>query len=78
MKKGVQIYNVDIADRGTVTAMDVSCNTIALTRTQRNVLSNYKNTDYVTTVQKTFNNKNIFHKDFTVTKNGKIVYTYTK
>ena len=78
MKKGIKIYNVNIAEDGTITAMDASCNTIALTRTQRNILSNYKKPDYIESIKKEFNNPNIFHDDFSVMKKGKIVFTYTK
>lgn len=78
IRKGVKIHNVDISSDGTVTAKDVSCNTIALTRTQRNILSNYKHPDYIRLIVKEYNNPDILHEDYTVTKNGQIVYTYTK
>lgn len=79
MKKGVKIYNVNIAEDGKITAMDSSCDTIALTRTQRKILSNYKNPNYIDSIKKEFNNPNVLHDDFSVMKNGKIVFpSYTK
>ena len=41
VKKGTQIWSVHI-ENGIVSAMDVHCETIALTRTQRNILRDYK------------------------------------
>jgi hypothetical protein len=77
MKKGVKIYAVHIED-GKVTAMDADCNSIKLTRTQRNILQAYKKPGYIENIIKEFNNPGIIHNDFTVVKQGKIVYTYTR
>lgn len=76
MRKGTKIYNVDIAADGTITAMDASCNAISLTRSQRNVLSNYKRRDYIEAIKKEFG-KDVIHPNFTVSSKGEIVYTYT-
>lgn len=77
MKKRTQIYIVNI-DGQNVSAMDQNCDTIKLTRSQRSILSNYKNSDYIENIKKEWHNDHVIHPDFTVTKNGKIVYTYTK
>lgn len=78
VKKGVRILVVNIAVDGTITALDESRNPIALTRSRRIVLANYKNPSYVDIIRKEFNNPNILSDEFTVVKNGETVYTYTK
>lgn len=78
MKKGIRIHLVDIAADGTITALDESRNPIALTRSRRTVLANYKKPDYVDAIRKEFQNPNILSDEFTVVKNGETVYTYTK
>ena len=78
VKKGVKIQTVNIAEDGTITAMDEMRNPIALTRNRRNVLGKYKNPEYVDMIKKEFQNPGILSDDFTVIKNGKTVYhTYT-
>lgn len=77
VKKGTQIWSVHI-ENGIVSAMDVHCETIALTRTQRNILRDYKSPDYIDNIKKEFCNPNIIHKDFSVLKDGVLIYSYTK
>ena len=51
MKKRTQIYIVNI-DGQNVSAMDQNCDTIKLTRSQRSILSNYKNSNYIENIKK--------------------------
>lgn len=77
MRKGTQILRVEIND-GIVVAYDETESTIKLTRSQRQTLTNYKDQNYISNIQKEWHNKNVVHPDFSVIKNGKVVYTYTK
>ena len=77
MKKNQQLKTI-IIDGQMVTALDQNGDTIKLTRSQRNTLSSFKDSDYIENIKKEWHNDHVIHPDFTVTKNGKIVYTYTK
>lgn len=77
MKKGIQIKRV-IVDGDRVKAYDQSDTEIKLTRSQRSVLSSYKREDYIELITKEWHNDHAIHSEFTVEKNGKLVYTYTK
>lgn len=69
MKKGVQIKEIFI-EKGIITAYDSTGNLLKLTRGERKVLSDYKNENYITNIQKTFGRKDVLDDDFTITRNG--------
>lgn len=77
MKKGKQIAVVEISD-GMVTAKTTDGSIVKLSRNERNVLSRYKEPNYVEIIKKTFGNPNILSDDFTVIKNGEVKFTWTK
>jgi hypothetical protein len=74
LKKGKKIWCVYI-DRGIVTAFTKDMTQIPLTRSQRNALSDYKNKDYIENVCKEFCHKEALHEEFSVMKDGMLVYT---
>lgn len=73
MKKGVQIYLVIINDTK-VNILDIDQNPIKVTRTQRNVIMNYKADNYETNIINAFSNHNILHPQYSVVQNGITVY----
>ena len=77
MKKGKQFMNVTI-DGDIVIAKDQDNNEIKLTRSQRMILKGYKDPGYILNIKKEWHNDHAIHPDFTVVKNGEVVYTYTK
>lgn len=74
LKKGKKIWAVYI-DRGIVTAFTKDMEPIQLNRSERNALSNYKNKDYIENVCKVFCHKEPFHAEFSVMKDGTLVYS---
>lgn len=77
IKKGKQLKQVIITN-GIVTALDSDGNEIGLTRSQRQKLIRYKQEKYIQDIQKEWQNSHVIHNDFTVVKDGEVVYTYTK
>jgi hypothetical protein len=77
MKKGKQFYKV-ILDGERVSAIDQDNSEIKLTRSQRMILGKYKDPNYILNIKKEWHNDHAIHSEFTVEKNGKLVYTYTK
>lgn len=75
MRKGIMIAEVNIS-KGEVIALTSTGEKIKLTRSQRNVLSDYKNPNYVNDVIKEFSNPNVFSEGFKVIKNGQVKRTY--
>lgn len=74
MIKGTKIKNIIIDNDNIITAIDTNGNKIKLTRSQRDLLRNYKNPDYEKKVIKEFSNPNILSNDFAVIKHDKVVY----
>lgn len=77
MKKGIQILKVTITDN-LIKAFDDKMRPIPLTRSQRLILTQYKDKGYIESISKEWHNNHVVHDNFTVEKNGKVVYTYTK
>lgn len=77
MKKGTQIQKVEIVN-GHVDVFDTNNNSIKVNRTERNLLSDYRNKNYVEDVKKQFSNNAILADGFTIIKNGIVKFTYTK
>ena len=77
MKKGKQIMKVTI-DNNLIKAFDNEMRPISLTRSQRNLLTQFKSSRYIDDISKEWHNDHVIHNDFTVVKDGKVVYTYTK
>jgi ribosomal protein S8 len=77
MKKGTQIMKVTI-NNNLIKAFDDKMRPIPLTRTQRTLLTQYKQTGYIESISKEWHNNNVIHDNFTVEKDGTVVYTYTK
>ena len=77
MKKGEQIVRVE-TNNGRMTVTGTNGSNIKLSRTERNVLSDYKNPSYVNDIIKTFGNPEIIADGFTFVKNGVTKFTYTK
>lgn len=76
MKKGKQIYLVDITN-GIVTVYDSDKTVIPITRSQRQVLTRYKQKNYIRDLTKEWHNDHVIHRDFSVVVDGKVVFTYT-
>lgn len=76
IKKGKQLKQVIITN-GIVTALDSDGNEIGLTRSQRQTLTRYKQETYTQDIIREWH-ANVIHNDFTVVKDGEVVYTYTK
>ena len=77
MKKGIQIMKVTI-NNDLIKAFDDKMRPISLTRNQRQILAHYKQTGYAESISKEWHNNNVIHDNFTVEKDGVVVYTYTK
>ncbi|MBR1988452.1 MAG: hypothetical protein IKA36_05385 [Clostridia bacterium] len=77
MKKGKQLAVVEIS-KCVVTAKTTDGSNVKLSRNERNVLSRYREPDYVEIIKKTFGNPNVLSDDFTVIKNGEVKFTCTK
>ena len=77
IKKGKQLKKV-IINKGIVTALDSDNNEIGLTRSQRQKLTHYKQPTYIQDIEREWQNSHVIHNDFTVIKDGDVVYTYTK
>lgn len=76
IKKGKQLKQVIITN-GIVTALDSDGNEIGLTRSQRQIFINHKPKTYKQDIEREWH-ANVIHNDFTVVKDGEVVYTYTK
>lgn len=77
MKKGTKLTKIEISKSHIAAYCDDG--TLAkLSRTERNVLSNYKNASYVENIKKVFGNPDILSSEFVVIKDGKTKFTYTK
>lgn len=77
MKKGEKLLTVEITE-GRICAKNTDGSYVKLSRTERNVLSNYKKPDYIANIKKIFGNPEIIADGFTVVKNGITKFTYTK
>lgn len=77
LKKGQKIWAVYI-DRGIVTAYTKDMTQIPLTRSERKVLSNYKNEKYIENICKEFCHKEPLHEEFSIMKDGTLVFTLDK
>ena len=73
IKKGIQIYMV-IMNGKHVDVLDVDQTPLKVTRTQRNLLTDVKNPNYIEDIQKEFGNSRILHSNYSVIKDGKTVY----
>lgn len=84
MKKKVRIKEVHITkvDNGIsnkiIEATAEDGKAVKLSRTERQLLADYKNPQYVDNIKKGFGNPDILSEDFKVYKNGEIKFTYTK
>ena len=74
LKKGKKIWIVYI-DKGIVTAFTKDMTQIKLTRSQRNALAGYKHSDYVENICREFQHNEPLDKEFSVMKDGELVYT---
>ena len=75
MKKGEQIYMVTINDGKRVCIQTVDKKPLKVTRSQRNVLMNWKdNPNYVTDIVRSFSNDKILHPQFSVVQDGETVF----
>lgn len=74
LKKGKKIWSVHI-DHGMVKAFTKDMTPIPITRSQRNALSDYKNNHYIENICKEFCHKEPLHAEFSVMKDGVLVYT---
>ena len=77
MKKGTKLTKIEIS-KGHMDAYLNDGTLAKLSRTERNVLSNYKSTTYVENIKKVFGNPDILSSEFVVIKDGKTKFTYTK
>lgn len=77
MKKGVKLTMVVIT-KGKVTVYLNDGSIAKLSRNERNILSDYKNPNYVKDVENLFGNSHIFNEDFKVIKDGLLKFTYTE
>ena len=76
MKKGEQIVRVE-TNNGRMTVTGTNGSNIKLSRTERNILADYKNPNYVEDIIKVFGNSDVLADGFTFVKNGVIKFTYT-
>ena len=67
MKKGLKIHRV-IINAGLICAYDTDGKIIPTTRTQRNILANYKDRNYRQNVAKAFGHPDPLSSDFCVYK----------
>ena len=74
LKKGKKIWVVYI-EKGIVTAFTKDMEPITINRSQRNALADYKNKDYIENVCRMLSHKDPFHVEFSVMKDGDLVYT---
>lgn len=77
LKKGKKIWSV-LIENGIVKAYTKDSVSIPLTRSQRNALSDYKNPDYIKNICKEFQHNEPLHREFSVMKDGVLVYTLDK
>lgn len=77
LKKGQKIWAVYI-DRGIVSAFTEDNKPIPLSRGQRNALTDYKRSDYIERICKEFCHKEPLHREFSVMKDGILVYSLDK
>lgn len=76
MRKGEKLIKVETMD-GRMTVTGVNGSNIKLSRTERNILADYKNPNYVEDIIKVFGNSDVLANGFTFVKNGVIKFTYT-
>jgi hypothetical protein len=74
LKKGQKIWVVYI-DKGIVTAFTKDMTAIQLTRSQRNALTGYNKSNYIETICKEFCHKEPLHREFSIMKDGTLVFT---
>ena len=74
LRKGVSIELVCI-DKDNVIAIDTNNESVKLTRNQRKLFTMYNNPEFLDMIYKEFSRPTILDDNFTITKNGKIVYT---
>lgn len=77
LKKGQKIWAVYI-DRGIVSAFTEDNKSIPLSRGQRNALTDYKKSNYIERICKEFCHKEPLHREFSVMKDGILVYSLDK
>lgn len=70
-----QLKKVTI-ENGIINAYDQNENRIKLTRSQRNAITKYQAPNFEELVQKEWQNKNVIHDKFTITKDGELVYIH--
>ena len=75
MRKGEKLIKVETMD-GRMTVTGVNGSNIKLSRTERNILADYKNPNYVEDIIKVFGNSDVLADGFTFVKNGVIKFTY--
>lgn len=73
LRKGQKIWTVIIED-GILKAYTKDMTEIKLTRSERNVLSKYKEPDYFENINKEFSHNEPLHTDFSIMKNGVLVF----
>ena len=76
MRNGEKLIKVETMD-GRMTVTGVNGSNIKLSRTERNILADYKNPNYVEDIIKVFGNSDVLADGFTFVKNGVIKFTYT-
>lgn len=74
MKKGTQIWRVVVDESSRVSIMDSDRNPVKVTRSQRNALIDWKNEKFLVNIIKEFSNNKILHPEFTIVRNGEIVF----
>lgn len=79
MKKGLQLYRIEIDSSGRIACYCKSKKSdneimIPLTRSQRQLFKNYTSSSFIDDVIEEFGNPDVFHPNFTIVKNGNIVY----
>lgn len=72
-KKGLAIKEVRVEGK-IVSVIATDGSLFKVTRTQRNLLCNYKHKDYIAEIKKSFSNDHIVANDFKVIKNGEIKF----
>ena len=76
MRKGEKFIKVETMD-GRMTVTGVNGSNIKLSRTERNILADYKNPNYVEDIIIVFGNSDVLADGFTFVKNGVIKFTST-
>lgn len=74
IKKGECIELVCI-DHDNVIAISKNNDSVKLTRTQRKLFTTYNNPEFLDKIYKEFSRPTILADNFTITKNGKVVYS---